>query len=415
MRSGPLQRGGFRLLFAGRAVSALGDRLVPVALAFAVLDLTGSVTDLGIVMGAQTAALAVFVLVGGVSSDRLPRRAVMLVSDVVRAASQGASAALLLSGAAHVWQLALLQAVYGAAEGFFSPASIGIVPQVVEPAQLQPANALLGLTDNGASVLGPALAGVLVATAGAGWGLAADAVTFLLSAALLAMIRRGAIGAAEPSTRRGMLAELREGWQAFRTRTWLWATVLFFTAYICIVYAPYLVLGPEIARTSLGGAGAWATISAAAGVGAVGGGVLGLRWRPRHPLRAGLLTFVLAGPALLLLLGLRAPLWTIVLAALLDGVAGSLFNALWFTAQQATVPAHELSRVSSWDTLGTVVMQPVGLAAAGPVAGALGISTTLYGAAAAIVLLTAAILAVPSVRDFRLARPPSAPANRVVA
>src|SRR5450755_2901883 len=250
MARGVLREGPFRLLFAARAVSAVGNRVVPVTLAFAVLDLTGSVTDLGIVLAAQTVPLIVFLLLGGVWADRLARQRVMLASDGVRAVTQGASAALLLTGTAQLWELASLQAIYGAAVAFFAPASTALVPQTVEPDQLQPANALLGLTNNVASVLGPAIAGVIVATLGPKWGLAIDAATFAASAAFLARLRGGSPGGA---ARAGTLAELRAGWRAFRSRGWLWITVAYFSVYIGFVYSPFQVLGPQIARTSLGG------------------------------------------------------------------------------------------------------------------------------------------------------------------
>ncbi len=397
MRPRALRNDAFRLLFAGQAVSALGDHLVPVSLAFAVLDLTGSVTDLGIVFAAQTAALVLMVPLGGVWADRLPRQRVMLASDGVRLLAQGASAALLLSGSAHVWQLAGLQALYGAAEGFFGPAATAVVAQTVEQADLQEANALLGLSGTGASILGPALAGVIVATAGAGWALAGDAATFLLSAAFLSAMR---VSPVILVARTSALAELRAGWRAFRERTWLWVTVLYFTLFLAFVYSPLQVLGPQVARTSLGGPGAWAAISAALGVGAAAGGVLGLRWRPRHPLRAAFVVFLLAGPALLALLAARAPLALIIVTALVDGVSGALFNAFWYTALQREVPAAELSRVASWDYLGSLALQPLGLAASGPVAAAIGLSATLYGAGALFLVLLAAVLAAPAVRNY---------------
>jgi MFS family permease len=222
VRRGALRHANFRLLFLGQAISSLGDRLVPVALAFAVLDLTGSVTDLGLVAAAQTVPLIAFVLLGGVWADRLPRQRVMLASDAVRAVAQGVSALLLLQGQAHVWQLAALQAVYGGAEAFFGPASTAVVPQTIESGDLQQANALMALSGNVAAVLGPAFAGVIVATIGAGWGLAIDAGTFVASAIFLALMRvKPVILASRAST----LAELRAGWQAFRSRTWLWVTV----------------------------------------------------------------------------------------------------------------------------------------------------------------------------------------------
>jgi MFS family permease len=397
MAWGVLREGPFRLLFAARAVSSLGDRLVPVALAFAVLELTGSVTDLGLVIAAQTTPLILLVLFGGVWADRLPRRLVMLTSDSVRAVAQAISAILLLTGNAHIWQLMVLQALYGAAEAFFGPASTAVVADTVGTEQLQPANALIGLADNAASIAGPALAGVIVASASPGWGLAFDSVTFGVSGAFLLALKIKPT-AAQP--RRSTLTELREGWRAFSSRRWLWASVLFFTLYIALVYAPWQVLGPAVAREHLGGAAAWAAISASLGAGAVAGGLLGMRWRPRLPLRVAFLVFLVSGPALLVLLGAHAPLAAIIPVALLDGAAASLFNAWWFTAQQIEVPGAELSRVSSWDYLGSLVFEPAGLIAVGPVAAVLGVSATLYGAAAIGVLLAVAVLLVPEVRNF---------------
>lgn len=270
MARGLLRKGPFRLLLAGRAISSLGDRLAPVALAFAVLELTGSVTDLGLVIAAQTIPLIALVLFGGVWADRLPRRLVMLASDAVRALAQAISAVLLLTGSARIWELILLQALYGAAEAFFGPASSTVVAETVSVGELQPANAMLGLADNAASIAGPAFAGVIVATTGPGWGLAADAATFLISGGFLLALR---LEGPEPERRRSTLVELREGWRAFSSRTWLWATVVFFTLYMALVYAPFQVLGPAVARSHLGGAGAWAAISAALGAGAVAGGL----------------------------------------------------------------------------------------------------------------------------------------------
>ncbi len=401
MHQSPLRHTAFRLLFLGQAISAVGDRLVTVALAFAVLDLTGSVSDLGIVMAAMALPRVIFVLLGGVWADRLSRRLVMLGSDVVRAGAQGASAALLLSGEAHVWQLACLQALYGAAAAFFGPASTAIVPQTVDEDDLQRANALMGISLNFAEVLGPALAGVIVASAGPGWGLAADAATFLASALLLAIMRLRPVALA---VRQGTWRELRAGWHAFRSRTWLWVSVLYFTLYIGFVFSPYQVLGPEVARVALGGPAAWAAINAALGAGAVAGGVIGLRWRPVHPLRVAFLPFLVFTPALLGLLAAHAPLGLIIVAALFEGSAGTLFNLLWFTAIQRDVPAVELSRVSSWDHLGTLALQPLGLALSGSVAVAIGVSSTLYGAGVLVVLLGLAVLAVPAVRNFTGAR-----------
>jgi MFS family permease len=397
MRRGAWGQRSFRLFFFGQGISAVGDRVVSVALAFAVLDLTGSVKDLGLVLAAQAVPLVLFLLMGGVWADRLSRRAVMLSSDLVRAGAQGASALLLVSGNAHVWQLVVLQAVYGAAEAFFKPAAQALLPETVATADLQQANALIAVSANIANIGGPALAGVLVATIGAGWGLAIDAGSFLVSAAYLSLMR---VQAVIPAARTGTLTELRAGWRAFRTRTWLWVSALEFMGSNAFAFSPYLVLGPEIARTSLGGAGAWAAISTASGIGAVIGGTVGLRWDPRYPLRAMFVTSLIGTTPLLVLLAAVAPLPALLVAALLSGMSVSFFNLVWFAVVQRRIPGEELSRVSSWDSLGSYAVTPIGLAAAGPIGIALGISTTLYAAAALGVLGTAAVLAVPSIRNL---------------
>ncbi len=397
VRAGALSHRPFRLLFAGQAISAVGDRVVIVALAFAVLALHGSVTDLGLVAAAQSLPLVVFVLLGGVWADRLPRQRVMLMADLVRAVAQGASAALLVAGSATVGELIVLQMAAGAGRAFFGPAATAVVPQTVPPERLQDANALIGLSQNVAAIVGPALAGALVALIGAGWGLAVDAATFVASAACLSAMH------AQPSStapRASTLSELRAGWDAFRSRRWLVVVVAFFTLYLGFVYSPWLVLGPQVARTALGGVGAWAAISTALGIGALAGGVLGLRYRPRHPLRVALLAFLPAGPALYVLLAAHAPVALMVAFAVVDGVSGTLFNTLWYTALQRDVPPGELSRVASWDYLGSVAIQPLGFAFTGPVATALGTSTTLYGAAVLFVVLLLGVLAVPDVRNF---------------
>jgi hypothetical protein len=238
---------------------------------------------------------------------------------------------------------------------------------------------------------------VIVATLGPGWGLAIDAATFIASALFLGLVR---VGPALVLIRTSTVGELRAGWRAFRSRAWLWVTVAYFTVFIGFVYSPLQVLGRQVARLSLGGPGAWAAISAALGLGSVLGGLIGLRWRPRYPLRVAFIAFLIAGPALFVLIADHAPVAVIVATATVDGVSGTLFNILWFTALQSDVPAAELSRVSSWDYLGSVGLQPVGQIASGPVAAAIGLSTTLYAAGGLFLVLILAVLAVPAVRNF---------------
>jgi len=400
VRTGPLRERSFRLLFAGRAVSSFGDRVVPVALTFAVLHLTGSLSDLGIVLAAQTVPLVLFVLIGGVWADRLPRQRVMLASDLVRFAAQGASAALILGGTARVWQLAVLQAVYGMADGFFTPAANGLVPQVVAAEDLRQANATLGLSENATSIIGPAIAGVLVVGVGAGWGLAVDATTFILSAAFLSALRIERVAQVARERTTSVLSELRDGWKAFSSRRWLLISVGYFTLMFAFGFSTLRVLGPEVCEKALGGPGAWAAISAVTGVGALAGGVFALRWKPVHPLRAAFIISLFGAPLTLVLLGAHATLWLILLTALIEGITGTFFNAVWFTAMQQAIPAEEISRVTSWDTVGSYALTPVGLALAGPIAAVVGVSSTLYAAGAIFLVITLAVIAVPSIRNF---------------
>jgi MFS family permease len=392
----PAQR-AFRLLYAAQSISSLGDRLVPVALAFAVLNLTGSVTSLGVVLAAQTVPLVAFVLVGGVWADRFARRRVMVTSDLVRATAQAASAALLLTGSAHLWELVVLQAVYGTARAFFDPAALAVLPQTVDAHELQRANSLIALSQNVAAVAGPAVAGVIVAAAEPGWGLAFDALTFFGSAVC---VRAMPVIAATPRKPATMLQELRGGWQAFRGRRWLWTTVSCFTLYTGVCWAPWQVLGPQVARLSLGGPGAWAAIVVALGVGSIAGGVVSLPSPPRHPLRMAFALFVLVTPLLFALVAAHARLPVILAVAVVDGSSGTMFNTFWFTAVQSDVPADELARVFSWDYLGSVGILPVGQALSGPVGAVLGLSATLYAAGGVSLVLFALALAVPSVRNF---------------
>ncbi len=399
MSTGAWRSPPFRLLVIGQGVSSVGDGVAPIALSFAVLELTGSIRDLGIVLAARSLPLIVFVLVGGVMADRLPRKVVMMASDLVRAGAQAACAALLLSGVAHVWELAALQALYGAARAFFGPASTGIVPELVGPEDLQEANSLMGVAENLSSIVGPALGGVVVVAAGAGWGLAFDAGAFVVSAVSLGLMRLADVS--RPA-RRSAVAELREGWTAFAGRRWLWTSVAVMPLILVVVFSPLDVLGPEVAKAHLGGAGAWAAISTAMGVGAALGGAVGFRWHPRYPIRAAFLLTLAGEPALLFLLARHELLGLIIAFGLVAGLAATVFNVLWFTALQREVPANQLSRVSSWDEIGSNLLNPIGLALVGPIAIAVGTSTTLYAAAGLAAVLTLSVVSVRAVRDFQL-------------
>jgi predicted MFS family arabinose efflux permease len=386
----------FRLLFTGQLISLLGDAFSSIALAFAVLDLTGSATDLGYVLAAKTIPLVGFLLVGGVFADRLPRRAVMLTADVVRGGSQGLVALLILSHHAQIWQIAVLQAFAGTATAFFNPASTGLTPMTVSPERLQQANALRGLSMASTGIVGTAIGGLVVAGVGPGWGLAVDAGSFAVSAFFLAQLRLPAHISLPPQS---FLADLHEGWREFTARTWVWVIVVA-ASVGNMMSSVFIVLGALISKESLGGPLAWTAIIASMGVGSLIGGFVALRVHVKHPLSFGstLLGFLVLPMSLL---ALHAPVVLIAAGALLSGGSSMIFNALWETALQKHIPPAALSRVSAYDWFGSLAFQPLGLVLAGPAAAAIGASTTLWIAAFGTFATCAIAVATPSVRHLK--------------
>lgn len=403
-RIGPLEEREFRLLWLGQATSAFGSSLVPVALAFAVIGLTGSRTALGLVLSAGLVSRLTLLLLGGVVADRLQRRRVMLAADLLRAGTQGLVAVLLLSGEARVWHLLVLFALFGAGDAFFSPASTGLVPETVSPARLQQANALMSLSRSTAWVIGPALAGLIVAGAGPGWAFAIDSGTFAVSSLSLTLLRPSGNA---PSPRAGVLAELRGGWREVRSRAWVWVTIARFSI-SNLAIAPLFVLGPFVAQHSLGGAKAWGLIATCAGIGAVLGDVAALRLRPLRPLvAAGFAVSLWAlEPALL---ARPFPTWVIAAAAMLGFAGMSFSNALWFTALQQRIPRDALSRVSSYDWFGSLLFQPAGYVLAGAAAAAIGTSATLLASAAVQASACIGVALTPAVRGLRAREYPDPP------
>jgi MFS family permease len=399
---GVLSESQFRRYFVGQTTSYLGDGLLPVAISFAVLDLTGSASDLGLVLAARMVPVVLFLLVGGVWADRLPRHLVMLGSDIGRGVVQGLLAVLLLTGSAALWHLLVLQALYGIAEAFMRPAASGLLPTIVPGERLQQANGLMSASVNTAYIVGPAIAGVLVAAAGSGTAIAIDAGTFAVSTASLALLRIPAT--AERAARLPFVTDLREGWHEFRSRTWLWATVAGFSFYLLAVISPLMVLGPVVADRELGGAGAWGAIAAAIGLGALAGSVAAVRIRPARPILT--VCVLLAGPAFTAIaLALELPTAVIAVLGLVAGATEGFLEVIWLTALQERIPAAALSRVSSYDTLGSFVFMPVGFALSGPVADAAGLTATLLGMAGCAVATALVLAMLPAVRAVRRPEP----------
>ena len=387
----PLRLRDFRRVFLAQVISTVGDFLVPVAIAFAVLDLTGSVSDLGFVLLARILGQVLLFLAGGVWADRLPRQQVMVASNAVRFVSQVLLGGLLVSGHAQIWQLIALQLVHGAATGVFRPAATGLTPQLVPPGQLQAANGLMYLTLSVGGIVGPAVGGLLVATVGAGWAIIGDGLTFAVSGALLARIRP--LGYA-PRARESFWRELAGGWREVRSRTWLWTSIADFAAFQMIYLATIMVLGPLVAKQSLGGAGAWAGILVAFSFGTLLGNAWSMRLRPRRPLVFAWGIILLCGPSLVLL-AFRTPAWTIAVTEMFSGLSIGVAGTLWETTLQQNVPAEALSRVSAYDWMGSTALRPLGLAIVGPIANAVGVKATLLAAFALTMVCSLTLLAIP--------------------
>ena len=379
----------FRLLWLGYGASTIADRMIMVALALFVTRLTGSPSDVGLVLAAWMVPFTAFIVAGGVWADRLPRQKVMIASDLVRFALHALLASLIFAGAARVRYVIAIEFCFGTAAAFFRPALTGLVPQTVPEEDIQEASALVGLLQNIGEFVGPALATVLVIGLGAGYAFAVDATTFLLSAWCLARMRprpRGIAPAPAP-----FLDDLREGWGAVRSRVWVWATIAAFSGALLVAHAPWFVLGPVIAREEYGDVGIYGWVAAAIGFGTMAGTLVGARWRPPRPLRLGLV-LCLSWPLAVLLYAAAVPLALVVAVAVTGGAGLAVFETWWQTALAQRIPPHQLSRVISYDYLGSLTLMPLGYVLAGPVAGALGAQTVLAGGAAIAIGLVALAL-----------------------
>jgi MFS family permease len=391
-RLGALQEPRFRLLWTAQSFSSIGDSMVLVAVPFAALQIGGSPTAVGLVFAAGLVPRIALMLVGGVWADRLPRQQVMIAADLVRGVGQAAGAFVLLAGVAELWQLALIAAIHGSGVAFFTPAASGLIPETVSAPRLQQANALIVISRNVFAVVGPALAGILVHAFGPGWVYAIDAGTFALSASFLVRLP----ARETRQVRKKFVADLAEGWREVTARSWVWASILYFAVWNFAI-AAFFVLGPVVSDRELGGARDWGLILSGGAIGSIVGSLLALRIRPRRPLFIGyLLISVAALPTILLVRPF--PVLIIAAAAVVAMVTLAFAVTLWQTALQERIPREALSRVFSYDWLGSLVLMPLGFAVAGPLAMAIGIDATLSLAAGLLFASSIAVALVPGVR-----------------
>lgn len=396
-----LRHRDFRLLWLANSASVVGDRIVTVALALFVVDLTGSAVDLGVVLAAYSVPLVVLLLVGGVFADRLPRHLVVVGTDLVRFVLHALLAILIVTGDVRIWHVVVIGVLFGTAEAFYRPAATALLPQTVPEDEIQEGNAVTAMFANVAEFAGPALATLLVLGLSPAAAFGLDAATFLVSAALVVRVRpreRGAVAAGEPDTPATVLGDIRIGFAEVRSRSWVWATLAVFCIALFCAFAPLAVVGPIVAREEYGDIAVFGWVFAAFGAGMIAGSLAGLRWRPRYPMRQAM-TIVLLWPAAMVLYAAGAPLGVVVPASVVAGAGVALFDIWWLTALAERIPPDKLSRVTSYDWAVSLGLVPLGYVLAGPAADAFGASEVLLGGS----IIAVAVLALGLLpRDTRM-------------
>lgn len=367
-RLGPLRHREFRLLVTGTTTSSFGGAVTPVALAFAVLDLGGSASDLGLVVAAFATAEVVTVLFGGVLGDRVARRRMMQGSAAACAVVQAVVATLLIADEATIPLLAVGGVLIGSLLALSGPSSSAMTRLTVPPDELGTAVALRRVMQNGAQILGFATGGLLVAGVGSGWAIAVDAVTFAVAASCFALLR---VPHVRPEgAPRTFLADLGDGLREVLRHTWLWLLIAQALLYHLFYGGAQGVLGPIVVEDSIGRS-AWGFALAALMAGFLVGGLACLRWRPRHGLFVGT-AFLSLTAAFPVTMALSDQLWVVLLGAFAHGFGLEIFSVNWDLSIQQNVAEDKLARVYSFDLVGSFVARPVGLAVTGPVAQAVG-------------------------------------------
>ncbi|WP_406023302.1 MFS transporter [Nocardioides sp. NBC_00850] len=388
----PLREPHFRWFFASRSINLVGNFMAPVALAFAVLEVSDAPIAIGAVLAARTIPMIVFMLIGGVLADRMGRARILFASNLVSGLSQAVVAVLVIAGVAELWHLIALSALNGIVSAAGLPAQQGIIPLVVPRTMLQEANVLMSLTRAIVAVAGPGTAGLLVLSVGAGWALALDAATWIIAALLLLPVKlSGSVGKAS------VIGDLRTGWDYFRSTSWLWLCVGAATMLNALYEGGLLTLGPQRAEGSGLGAGGWGLILTFQGIGVLAATLVLMRVRLERPLFYGMIGMALFGLPIAAL-GFSTDLAVLLPAAALSGAGIQVFSLGWQLSIQENVPSDLLSRASSYDQLGTYIAIPVGQLAMGPLAAAYGIENMLAIAGIAYVVISLATLLSPAVR-----------------
>jgi DHA3 family tetracycline resistance protein-like MFS transporter len=393
----PLRHRDFRLLWTGQTLTLLGSFVSNIAYPFQVLQLGGSAFELGAFVSAFTGASLVFLLIGGAVADRVPRRILIIVTELASGATVGAMAILGFAGALQMWHLYVSAAFFGAASAFSVPALGAIIPELVPEEILVAGNAVQGLSRQSARVGGPIVGGLLVATAGPSAAFAFDAVTFLLSAGAVALTRARPLA---QEARRSILRDIREGFAFVFSVQWLWVTIFGWALIVAAFIGAIAVALPLLVTTVLGGgAEMYGLISAAVGVGEAIGATAIAQVRVR---RTGLVMYLfgtLSGVAFFIY-GLVPTVPGALVASAIQGLSFACFGILWVTALQVHVPRRLLGRVTSVDYFGGTLLAPVAPIGAAFLAQSQGPAFVFVAAGAITVVLTLAALVLPSIRDL---------------
>ena len=395
----PLRHRDFRYLWVGMTASLLGDGIFYVALAWQAYELSNTPSALSTIGVAMTIPHVVFLLAGGVVSDRFDRRRVMMAADALRALAVGVMGLLALTDGLQQWHMLVLAGVFGAGTAFFGPAFDAIVPGLVPDEELGRANSLDQLVRPAAlRMLGPALGGLIVAAGSAGTAFVVDAGTFAISIGCVALMRRKASG--DDAEHGSVIGDIREGFAYVRSQVWLWGTFLAATLGYLIFWGPSEVLLPFVVRNDMHGSAAdLGLIFAIGGIGAMFSAVvMGNRHMPRRNMTFiyvvwTLSTLAIAGYGLA-----RLP-WQAMAACFAFNALEGAGTIVWATTKGRLVPGRLLGRVSSFDWFISIALVPISYAFTGPLAGALGAQTTLVAAGLVGGAVTLAFLFLPGLRD----------------
>jgi MFS family permease len=396
------QVAGYRRLLTARLISNLGNGMAPTALAFGILALKGATpSSLSIVLVAQAVPLVLFLPIGGVVADRFKRAMIVSTTDIILSFVILAVAVLFQIGHARILYLSILMAIAGILNALWWPAFPGLTPSVVGEELLQGANAYLQAVSNLGIIVGSALGGILVAAFGSGPAMAFDALTFFVAGLLIWKLRSYS---EVKSDNESLLRELRSGFREFTARRWVVVIVAAFAVIMMILRGAEGVLGPVLAKRHFDGPKSWALIATFESVGFLAGSLAGSRYRPKYPMFF-CVTITLTASVYLLLMAIPAPLMVIGIGAFAWGATIDLWGVYWMTALQTHIPRESLSRVVSYDAMGSLMLGPIGLALAGPAIILVGLRNSFIFGAIVIALCVGAALLEPQVRRLTSAAP----------